>query len=110
MMREIVKANVPYRTGFLFTFGTRFNETDQYLVCTYDVTAVPYIPYLEEGTQQSKKHVGFISVKTITALNNMAYAGTEAKDMERSNMVSQGVIENIFKYGKRGGSYANFTG
>lgn len=111
VMREIVKANVPYDTGFLFTFGTRYNETDQYLICTYDVVAVPYITYLEEGTQRSQKHKGFISVKTIAALNSFAFAGTEDINMERSSMVTKSVVEHIIKHGKKGGGpYERYTG
>lgn len=113
-IRMIVDAEKPFDTGYLYSFGNRYNETPQYKRVIYDLLAVPYIQFLEEGTQRSKKHVGFISQNTITRIN----MGASSSDIsaltdvqrDRNNMVSQGVLEHIKAFGQAGGRYDKFVG
>jgi len=66
--RNIVVANMPFRSGFMFIHGAKFYETDHYILTRYDLQAVPYIRYNEEGTIFTQKNKGFISVKTVGEL------------------------------------------
>ena len=120
IMREVVKANTPYDTGYMFMFGARFNETDAYLSCYYDTTAVPYIVHNEEG-HRGNPNKGFISVKTVTALNAVN-ASINTGDMQvlqgavdlnarRSRMASNAVYEHMKQYGRASGVvYEHYTG
>lgn len=61
---EAVKNNpaFPYKTGnlkFNATFVSFLGE-DQFTIY-FDETIAPYVKYLEEGTERSTKHRGFIS-------------------------------------------------
>ena len=120
IMREVVNANKPYRTGYMFMFGTRFNETDAYLSCYYDTTAVPYIVHNEEG-HNNNPNEGFISVKTVTALNAVTASaslgdmsilqGAVDSNARRSRMASQGVYEHMKQYGRASGVvYEHYVG
>lgn len=111
-IREIVNANKPFDTGFLFQFGNRYNETEAYKVAIYDINTVPYIQFLEEGTRYSDKHKGFISIDTVGQIN----AGVqdierlEQKNVRRGSLISQGVMEHTINYGQQGGRYDKFVG
>jgi len=111
-VREIVNANKPFDTGFLFMFGNRYNETENYIVAIYDLNTVPYIQFLEEGTQYSDKHQGFISQDTVGQIN----AGVQdidrlqQKNVQRSTLISQGVMEHTINYGAAGGRYDKIKG
>ena len=111
-LRTIVDANKPFDTGFLFNFGNRYNENGHYMVAIYDLITVPYIQFLEEGTRFSQKHVGFISQKTVGQIN----AGVqnidtlEQKNVQRTSLMSQGVMEHIKKYGREGGRFDKYIG
>lgn len=111
-LRTIVDSNKPFDTGFLFNFGNRYNETNEYMVAIYDLNVVPYIQFLEEGTKYSNKHQGFISIDTVGQIN----AGVqdmgilESKNMKRSSLISQGVLEHTINFGQQGGRYDRFIG
>lgn len=111
-LRTIVDGNKPFDTGFLFNFGNRYNENAHYMVAIYDLVTVPYIQFLEEGTRFSQKHVGFISQKTIGEINaNIQNIDTlEQKNVKRSSLMSQGVMDHIIKYGREGGRYDKHVG
>lgn len=104
-IRNIVVSNMPYDTGNMFMRGARFIETDLYWQVVYDLNAVPYIYYQEEGTIHSTKNKGFISVRTETELqnlilmrmnnNNEPYVPQNNNIRLRSQMVSAGVIETM---------------
>jgi len=108
IMRQIVQNNMPFDTGFMFTFGARYNETNQYLVVYYDTIAVPYIVYNEEGAR-GNPNKGFISVKTVNELNWVAANISSGAANEhlaqvndvgklRSSMIQQGVLDYAFDY------------
>lgn len=108
IMREIVQHNMPYDTGFMFTFGARYNETAQYVTVWYDTIAVPYIVYNEEGARNNPNK-GFITEKTKTELEFVAsnlqnrvvqrhLSGILNKNKLRSSMVQQGVVEYAYDY------------
>lgn len=108
IMRQIVQNNMPFDTGFMFTFGARYNETEQYLCVYYDTIAVPYIVYNEEGAR-GNKNKGFISVNTVNELNYVAAnLGnnivqnhlSQINDLSkaRSTMVQAGVLEYAYDY------------
>jgi hypothetical protein len=111
-LRTIVDANKPFDTGYLFTFGNRYNETPMYKVAVYDLLTVPYIQFLEEGTAFSSKHKGFISNKTVGQINAgvQNFSQLERKNVSRSSLISQGVMEHITRYGQAGGRYDKFVG
>lgn len=107
-MRSIIDSYKPYDTGYLFMFGNRYNETEQFQVAIYDLITVPYIQFLEEGTKFSQRHVGFISDKTVNAINNATASSlmnADKNNQKRSSMISQGVMEHIKGYGREGGRY-----
>lgn len=112
--RTIVDANKPFDTGYLFTFGNRYNDTTEYIHIIYDLNVVPYIQFLEEGTVFSTKHVGFISADTVGQIN--AYvAGMDLNDAQkfnnqRASLISQGVMEHAQGFGLAGGRYDKFIG
>lgn len=66
--RNVVVSNMPFRSGFMFVHGAKFYETEHYILTRYDLQAVPYIRYNEEGTIFTQKNKGFISQKTIGEL------------------------------------------
>jgi len=111
-LRTIVDANKPFDTGFLFMYGNRYNETAEYMVAIYDLNTVPYIQFLEEGTAISTKHQGFISVDTVGQINNniQGLDVLESKNVDRSSMISQGVLEHTKNFGQAGGRYDKILG
>jgi hypothetical protein len=108
-MRMIVTANMPYDTGFMFLAGSKYFENEHYQMCVYDTERVPYIVYNEEGTIYTQVNKGFISQKTIGALNQ--YGIEEQCDIKRpispgwvddtvkrrasTNMIKQGALDKI---------------
>lgn len=74
------RVNAPFKSGRLMNEGIIFIETPTYHKATYDSSIVKYITYQEEGFQHyiSKKQVtknkGFISRKTVGAINNIVYS------------------------------------
>ena len=107
-MRTIIDSYKPFDTGYLFTFGNRYNENEHYQVAIYDLITVPYIQFLEEGTKFSQRHAGFISQKTVTAINNANASALMKADknvQSRTSMISQGVLEHVKGYGQQGGRY-----
>ncbi len=108
IVRQIVQSNMPYDTGFMFSFGARYNETEQYLVVWYDTIAVPYIVYNEEGAR-GNRNKGFISVNTVNEINYVAanlnngivqnhLSGIGDLNKIRSSMVQAGVLEYAYDY------------
>lgn len=112
--RTIVDANKPFDTGYLFTFGNRYNETNDYIHIIYDLNVVPYIQFLEEGTQFSQRHVGFISADTVGQINayvsGMDLSDSQKFNNQRTSLISQGVMEHAKGYGLAGGRYDKLIG
>jgi len=112
-MRNIVLANMPYDTGFMFLEGASFYETNAFLLCRYEITRVPYIVYQEDGFEHyiTKKMVtknqGFIRDKTVGDLNRHASykqaglvappetLGDRVKRRGSLDMVKQGALEKV---------------
>jgi len=76
--RNVVISNMPFRTGRMFLHGAKFYETEQYILTVYDLMAVPYIRYNEEGTIFTTKNKGFISQKTVGELIAVEAMGEKA--------------------------------
>lgn len=112
MARHIVGANMPYDTGFMFTFGARYNETEHMIAIWYDTISVPYIHWNEIGAN-GNRNKGFISKKTVNEILHMHTldeAGlnsflSDARDKVqlRSSMIQQGVYEHVKQHGEFGG-------
>jgi len=107
-MRDIVQAQLPYDTGFMFLSGVSYFETNHFLMAIYDTSRVPYIVYNEEGTIYTQKNKGFISQKTVGAINRFgAYKNTgehvnvlsQYQDLNNrrgsTNMIKQGALDKI---------------
>lgn len=111
-LRTIVDANKPFDTGYLLSFGNRYNDNGHFMVAIYDMVTVPYIQFLEEGTRYSTKHQGFISVKTVGQINAgvQDISKLEQKNIDRSSLISQGVMDHIKKYGREGGRFDKYVG
>jgi hypothetical protein len=102
--RSIVQSQMPYDTGFMFLAGAKYFDTEHFRLAVYDTERVPYIIYNEEGTVYSTKNKGFISQRTIGALNRYAVSGDkqvmsqfEEYNNRRgsTNMIRQGALEKI---------------
>jgi hypothetical protein len=115
----IVRANMPYDTGFMYANGTRFSEDATKFKITYDGNAVPYIPYQEYGFRHyiSKKLItinqGFIRNNTVNDLNHLINVsstnekrrimkhhertnlGRERAMLDKGNMMSQGTLQSL---------------
>ena len=78
--RDIILSNMPYDTGFMFLEGASFYETENFLLCSYQTSRVPYIIYNEEGTRYSTKNQYFIRDKTVGDL--MRHAAYNASGMQ----------------------------
>jgi hypothetical protein len=111
-LRTIVDANKPFDTGFLFNFGNRYNDNGHFMVAIYDLITVPYIQFLEEGTRYSNKHKGFISNKTVGQVNAgvQNIGRLEQKNVDRTSLISQGVMNHIKNYGREGGRFDKYIG
>ena len=108
IVRQIVQTNMPFDTGFMFTVGARYNETEHHLLVFYDTIAVPYIVYNEEGAN-GNRNKGFISVNTVNEISyvqaNLTSAtvqnhlsGINDVSQLRSSMIQSGVFEYVYDY------------
>jgi hypothetical protein len=102
--RSIIQAQMPYDTGFMFLAGARYYDTAHFQLAVYDTERVPYIIFNEEGTKYSTKNKGFISQKTVGALNRYALGGDkrvlsryEEYNNRRGslNMIRQGALDKV---------------
>lgn len=104
---------MPYDTGYMFLEGAAFYETNNFLLCRYEITRVPYIVYNEEGTVYTQVNQGFIRDKTVGDLNlHASYkeAGFRAppntlderiKRRGSLNVIKQGALDKIKGSGYR---------
>lgn len=110
--RSIIQAQIPYDTGFMFLSGVKYYQTEHFLMAEYDTSRVPYIVYNEEGTIYTTKNKGFISERTVGALNRFATyedKGERALVISRyeeynnrrgsTNMIKQGALDKITSEG-----------
>ena len=67
--RNIIQANLPFDKGRMFATGVTYFDTPHYYRASYNINAVPYIVYQEEGTIYFKGNKGFITVDTAGHLN-----------------------------------------
>ena len=101
---------MPYDTGYMFLAGARYFDNAHFMMAVYDTERVPYIVYNEEGTRFSTKNKGFISQRTIGALNRFG-ANPDANVMGKyqesnnrrgsTNMIKQGALDKIASEGLR---------
>ena len=106
-MRLVVTTNMPYDKGFMFMAGSKYYETEHFILCSYDTERVSYIVYNEEGTIFSTKNQFFIRRQTIGDLiRHASYeeAGLRApvekyekraKRRASYDMVGQGTIDKL---------------
>ena len=98
---------MPYDTGFMFLEGASFYETENFLLCRYEISRVPYIVYNEEGTVYTTKNQYFIREKTVgDLLRHASYrqAGMQAppetlgervKRRGSTDVIKQGAMDKI---------------
>lgn len=120
LFNDIPRSHMPYDTGYMYMNGFRVTETPDFIKGTYDLTAVPYIFYQEEGTKYFTGNVGFIRDDTMAALNSAVVAKAagvptnynkyQDAARKRASMVSSGVLEHIKKHGQKGGNYDAYVG
>lgn len=113
--RHIIDVNKPYDKGYMFIFGNRYIINDEYTKATYDLIAVPYTRFQEEGTKFFDGNKDFIRLNTMAELNQVAsfhaagvtneIVGFRDAARARASMISNGVVEHIRDYGVEGGSY-----
>ena len=118
--RNIIDTNKPYDKGYMMIFGNRYTVSNDLTKATYDVDAVPYITYQEEGTKFFDGNKGFISENTVTELNQVATYKSHGVSQEgvafedatraRQSMISQGTLSHVKSHGKQGGSYNDYIG
>jgi hypothetical protein len=114
-MRHIVDVNKPYDKGYMFIFGNRYIIEPSFMKATYDLIAVPYTRWQEEGTKFFDGNANFISNNTVTELNQAAIyhaagitneaIGFRDAARAKSSMISNGVLEHVKGYGQEGGNY-----
>jgi hypothetical protein len=108
IVRQIVQNNMPFDTGFMFSVGARYNETEHHLLVYYDTIAVPYIIYNEEGSNNNRNK-GFISVNTVNEISyvqaNLSsqvvqnhLSGINDVSKLRSSLIQSGVFEYVYNY------------
>ena len=112
MVRHLVGKNMPYDTGYMFTFGARYNETEHMIAVFYDTNAVPYIHWNEIGAN-GNPNKGFISIDTVNDINYLAALNKDGQDNHlvdaqkkvqlRSTLIQQGVLEHAQEHGEFGG-------
>jgi len=111
-IRTVVRANTPYKTGFLFDNGIRFSEDSTKFSITYDGNVVPYMGYTE-GKWVHKRwkgavnpNEGWIKNNTVNDLNLMINTATsseksaikkkyERKNSVREQLISQGNLQSL---------------
>ena len=72
--QNIVRFNMPFDTGNMFSNGTDFFDTPYFYRASYNINRVPYIVFNEEGTIYTQKNKGFISQKTVGMINRATYS------------------------------------
>ena len=100
-MEQIVRGDMPYKSGFMFNNGARFIDNNHFMMAIYDIERVPYIVFNELGTRYTTKNQYFIREKTIGDLNmalvgkdTMAYSRFEMKSKKYNEMLArQGLLE-----------------
>lgn len=81
--RNAALSQVPVDTRNMLLNGFRFYETDLFMRCQADLSAVPYIYYNEEGTVFTQKNKGFFSKKMLGAVND--YVMREASGFDQTS-------------------------
>jgi len=104
-LEQIVKSCMPFDTGYMFTYGSRYMENSHFLIAIYDVERVPYIIYQEMGTRFSTKNQYFIQDKTIGMINQtiafeqrgMYFPINTDERMRQAtkNLMRQGLVEQL---------------
>jgi len=116
-IKQVVRNNIPYDTGFMYLNGVRFSEDATKYVIVYDGNAVPYIMFQEYGFKhwRSKKMIttnkGFIQNNTVNDLSFLINSASakestligKAQDRtelarqrtSREQMISQGTLQSI---------------
>jgi|LGOV01.1.fsa_nt_gb ABC-type lipoprotein export system ATPase subunit len=104
---NIIRGNMPYDKGNMFSNGVDFFVTPYYDLGAYNNNRVNYIRYNEEGTKYTKKNKGFISKKTVGMVNKATWSenlglpfdSTEMNEevAKRNNdlLLKQGAIEHV---------------
>lgn len=98
----MILSNMPYDTGFMFLEGASFYETENFLLCRYEISRVPYIVYNEEGTKFTTKNQYFIRDKTVGDLIRHAsyrQAGQQAPDDTLGDRVKRRGSTDTIKQG-----------
>lgn len=113
--RHIIDVNKPYDTGYMMINGNRYTVNEAYTKATYDLIAVPYIKFQEEGTKFFDGNKDFIANNTMQELNQAAAyhaagitnetVGFRDATRARTSMISNGVMEHLKSYGREGGDY-----
>jgi len=67
----LARAYAPYKTGNLRYNAIQSDLTADGFTITYSLSQALYAYFLEEGTQKSKRHIGFISNRTVPAIASM---------------------------------------
>lgn len=111
-IKTVVRANVPYDTGELYSKGVRFGETNRAYSITYDGNSVPHAIYQEYGFTHylSGKFIdvnaGYIRNDTVNGLDflinnatsrekNLIMAANKRTTQARENMMSQGLLTSL---------------
>lgn len=68
---NVIRANMPFDTGNMFTNGAVMFDTPYQYVAIYNTNGVPYIVFQEEGTRFFKGNKGFISKRTVGQINRI---------------------------------------
>jgi hypothetical protein len=115
IFKSIIDNNKPYDKGYMFTNGNRYIVDQTYTKTTYDLLAVPYILFQEEGTKFFQGNVDFIQADTVNELNATAarYAHGDTSSFgdirdatrKKASLVSNGVMTHVKGYGQQGGRY-----
>ena len=102
--RDTMNNEKPYDTGNMFLRGSSVYEDMYNIIGDYDTQAVDYIIHNEEG-HNNNPNVGFISVRTVGALNaigSLRAAGltkgvniwqSNLKERANTHLSSSGVIQ-----------------
>ena len=70
----LARAYAPFKTGNLRFNALHSEMTADGFVILYSMDEAFYVYFLEEGTQKSKKYVGFISNRTVPAIASLLNA------------------------------------
>jgi hypothetical protein len=118
-IRTVVNVNVPFKTGFMYSNGTRFSEDAVKFSIVFDGNAVPYIPYTEYKWVHKRwkgainPNEGWIRNKTVNDLcsiinqtsgrekslimsaHKRTLQARETLAREHNQMISQGTLQSI---------------